>query len=68
MVKDKTGLPRWLSSKESAYKGGAAGDIGQEDSLVEGMTTHSNILAREIPRTEEPVGLQSMESQRVGHN
>ena len=60
MVKDKTGLPQWLSSKESAYKGGAAGDIGQEDSLEEGMTTHSSILAWEIPRTEEPGGLQSM--------
>ena len=68
MVKDKTGLPQWLSSKESAYKGGAAGDIGQEDSLEEGMTTHSSILAWEIPRTEEPGGLQSMELQRVGHN
>ena len=32
------------------------------------MATHSSILAWEIPWTEEPVGLQSMGSQRVGHN
>ena len=49
MVKDKTGLPQWLSSKESAYKGGAAGDMGQEVSLEEARTTHSSILAWEIP-------------------
>ena len=32
------------------------------------MATHSSILAWRIPRTEEPGGLQSMRSQRVGHN
>ena len=32
------------------------------------MKTHSSILAWEIPWTEEPGGLQSMGSQRVGHN
>ena len=32
------------------------------------MATHSNILAWEIPWTEEPDGLQSIESQRVGHD
>ena len=32
------------------------------------MATHSSILAWEIPWTEEPGGLQSMESQRVGHD
>ena len=31
------------------------------------MTSHSSILAREIPWIEEPGGLQSMGSQRVGH-
>ena len=31
------------------------------------MATHSSILARRIPWTEEPGGLQSMGSQRVGH-
>ena len=32
------------------------------------MATHSSILAWRIPGTEEPGGLQSMESQGVGHN
>ena len=39
-----------------------------EDPLEEEMATHSNILAWEIPWTEEPVRLQSTGSQRVGHN
>jgi len=42
--------------------------LGQENSLKKEMATHSNILAWRIPRTEEPGGLQSMGSQRVGHN
>ena len=42
--------------------------LGQEDPLEEEMATHSNILAWKIPWTEEPGGLQSMGSQRVGHN
>ena len=42
--------------------------LGQEDPLEEGRATHSNILAWRIPWTEEPGGLQSMESQRVGHD
>ena len=42
--------------------------LGQEDSLEEGMATHSSILTWRIPCTEESGGLQSMESQRVRHN
>ena len=42
------------------------GSLGWEDPLEEGMATHSSILAWRIPWTEEPVGLQSMGSQRVG--
>ena len=42
--------------------------LGQEYSLEKGMATHSSILAWRSPRTEEPGGLQSMGSQRVGHN
>ena len=42
--------------------------LGQEDLLDKEMATQSSILAWEIPRTEEPSGLQSMELQRVGHN
>ena len=41
--------------------------LGQEDPLKKGMVTHSSILAWRIPWTEEPGGLQSMGSQRVGH-
>ena len=42
--------------------------LGQEDPLEKEMATHSGFLAWEIPWTEEPGGLQSMGSQRVGHN
>ena len=38
--------------------------LGQEDPLEKGMGTHSSILAWEIPWTEEPGGLQSLESQK----
>ena len=38
--------------------------LGWEDLLEENMATHSSILAWRIPRTEEPGGLQSMESQK----
>jgi len=37
--------------------------LGQEDPLEKGMATHCSILAWRIPRTEEPGGLQPMESQ-----
>ena len=40
--------------------------LGQEDPLEKGMATHSSILAWRISETEEPDGLQSMKSQRVG--
>ena len=42
--------------------------LGGEDSLEEGMATHSSILAWRIPWTEEPGGLQSIESQRIWHD
>ena len=42
--------------------------LGWEDLLEKGMATHSTILAWRIPWTEEPGGLQSMGSQRVGHD
>ena len=42
--------------------------LGWEDPLEKEMATHSSILAREISWTEEPGGLQSMGSQRVGHD
>ena len=41
--------------------------LGSEDPLEKGMDTHSSILSWRIPWTEEPGGLQSVGSQRVGH-
>ena len=42
--------------------------LGQKDLLEKEMATHSSILAWKISWTEEPGGLLSMESQRVGHD
>ena len=42
--------------------------LAQADSLEKEMAIHSSILAWEIPRTEEPGGLQTTGSQRVGHD
>ena len=42
--------------------------LGWEDPLEKEMATHFSILACRIPLTEEPGRLQSMGSQRVGHN
>ena len=42
--------------------------LGQEDLLERGRTTHSSTVAWRIPWTEEPGGLQSLGSQRVGHD
>ena len=42
--------------------------MGWEDALEEGMATHSSILARKIPWTEERGGLQPMGLQRVRHD
>ena len=69
---DKKGLPRSLHFPGgSVVKNANAGDAvdnswipGLEDPLEKEMETHSSILAWEIPRTEEPGGLQSMGSQK----
>ena len=54
---------------KSACNAGDPGWIlGWEDPLEEEMATHSSILAWEIPWREEPGRLQSMGSQRAGHN
>ena len=42
--------------------------LGGEDPLEKEMETHSSILAWRIPWPEEPGGLQSMGSQRIGHD
>ena len=63
------GFPGGASGKEPACQCRRLRDegltLGQEDLLEEGMATHSSILAWEIPRTEEPGGLQSIRSQRA---
>jgi len=57
MVKNPPTMPEtWVRS------------LGWEDPLEEGMATHSSILAWRIPWAEETGGLQSMRSQRVGHD
>ena len=42
--------------------------VGGEDPLKEGMATHSSILAGTIPWIEEPGGLQSIGSHRIGRD
>ena len=55
--------------KESACNVGDPGSIpGLADPLEKEMAVHSRILAWKIPWMEEPVRLQSMESQRVKHD
>ena len=46
----------------------AVQSLGREDPLEEGIATHSSLLAWRIPWTEEPGGLQSIGSQRIGHD
>ena len=71
MCIQSSGLPHWLSGKESAC---SAGDIGSipdsEYPLEEGMATHSSILAwsRESTWTKEPGGLQYIGLQIAGHD
>ena len=42
--------------------------LSRKDTLEEGMATHSSVFAWRIPRTEDPGELQSIGSQRVGHD
>ena len=62
------GLPDRSDGKESVCNAGdPIRSLGQEDPLENGMATYSSILAWRIPWREEPGGLQSVESQKVGH-
>ena len=65
-------FPGSASAKESACQSRRhetwIRSLGREEPLEKEMATHSNILAWKLPWTEEPGGLQSMGSQRVGHN
>ena len=66
------GFPGGASAKEPACQCRRhetwVQSLGQEDPMEEGMAAHSSVLAWRIPWTEEPGGLQSIESQRVGHD
>ena len=63
------GFPGCSDCKESTCNAGdLAQSLGQEDLLEKEMATHSSILAWETPWKEEPRGVQSMGSQRVGHD
>jgi len=57
-----------LVVKNLPVKAGDIRSLGWEDPLEEGMTTHSSVLAWRISWLEEPGGLQSIGSQRVGHD
>ena len=59
----KTRLFRWLRGKESPSQCRRCRRHGFGPCVEEEMATHSSILARKIPGTEEPGGLQSMGSQ-----
>ena len=72
MLPGTVGFPGSASGKEPScqgrrYKRRGFNPWGQEDSLEEGMATHSSILAWRISWTEEPGWLQSVELQRIGH-
>ena len=69
LIKIIYGFPSGWDGKESTCNARDPGLIfGLGRSLEKGIATHSSILAWRIPRTGESVGLQSMESQRVGHD
>ena len=62
-------FPDGSDGKASACNAGDLGSIlGQENPLEKGMATQCSILAWRIPWTEEPGVLQSVGSQRVGHD
>ena len=68
--KSLVGLSWWLRGKESTCpcRRHSFPSMDWEDPVEKEMAAHSSILAWEIPRTEESGGLQSIGSQRVGHN
>ena len=61
-------FPGGSEGKEPACSADQSDPWIGEDPLQKEMATHSRILASRIPRTEKPGGLQSMGSQREGHD
>ena len=64
----KLNFPGGSEVKVSAMQETWVRSLGWEDPLEKEMATHSSTLAWRIPWTEEPGGLQSTESQRVGYD
>ena len=65
---DRTSLVAQTVKRLSTMRETRVRALGWEDSLEKEMTIHSSTLAWKIPWTEEPGRLQSMWSQRVGHD
>ena len=66
----RMGLPSWLQTVKNlpAMQKTRVQSLGRKDPLEKEMATHSTILAWRIPWTEGPGGLQSLGSQKVGHD
>ena len=56
-----------MVKKQPAMQETQVRSLGQEDPLEKGLAAHSSIHAWRIPQTEEPGGLHSVGSQRVGY-
>ena len=63
-----TSLVVQMGKRSPIMRGIWVQSLGREDLLEKEMATHSSILAWKIPWSEEPGRLQSMGSQRVGHD
>ena len=64
----RTSLVAQMVKRLSTMRETQVRSLGWEDPLEEEMAIHSSTLAWKIPWTEEPGRLQSMGSQRVGHD
>ena len=68
MARDVTSLVAQMVKHLSTIQETQVQSLGQEDLLEKEMATHSSLHTWKIPWTEEPGGLQSMGSQRVGYD
>ena len=65
VVREGASLEAQLVKNLTAMQETGVRSLGREDPLEEEMASHSRVLAWRIPWTEEPSGLQSMESQEL---
>ena len=68
MKEKRTSLVAQMVKRLSTMQETRVQSLGWEDPLEKEMATHSSTIAWKIPWTEEPGRLQSMGSQRVGHD